>query len=234
MEYMPKPRQTPKNTPPPPQPERTEKNTPSYFSAVTLLLIIVAFGLGLGVGYLTWGKQSGTNKPQVDLVDDDPSIGPENAPVTIVEFSDYECPYCRKWHNEVWPQLQAQYGNKIRLIYRDMPMLGGHPNAAPAAEAANCANEQNKFWEYHDLLFNGGGLSDTLYLQYATALKLDTKQFQDCLTSHKYQSEVGKDYQVARGLGVTGTPTFFINGEQVVGAQPYEVFQQYIETAMAK
>lgn len=167
-------------------------------------------------------------------VDDDPSIGAEDAEITIIEFSDYECPYCRTWHNDVYSKLLDTYGDQVRFVYRDFPIESIHVNAKPAAEAANCAYEQDKFWDYHDKLFSMElGLSSEAYEQYATQLDLDIDQFQECMESGRYQEEVQSDFDFAANLGVRSTPTFFVNGIAVVGAQPFEVFQQVIERELA-
>jgi protein-disulfide isomerase len=227
------------------------------------ILMPLVFGLGLGIGYLVWGRipvgnaseamaqstseastpqdttqgASDANQqvPRYDIpVDDDPAIGPEDAPITIVEFSDYECPYCRKWHDEVFTKLQETYPEQVRLVYRDFPLSSIHANAVPAAEAANCANEQGKFWPFHENLFSMElGLSEGAYEEYASRLGLNVQSFLECLESDRYQAEVQADYQFAADLGVRSTPTFFINGIAIVGAQPFEVFQQVIEKELA-
>ncbi|MEN4013851.1 MAG: thioredoxin domain-containing protein [Bellilinea sp.] len=163
-----------------------------------------------------------------------PSFGPADAPITIIEFSDYECPFCTRWHAEVWPKLLETYGEKIRLVYRDFPLSSIHPNASEAAEAANCANEQGKFWEYHDLLFQASqGLGREAYEAYASQLDLDLDGFKACLDEKRYADEVTADYEFARQLGVQSTPTFFINGVALIGAQPFEVFQEVIDLELA-
>jgi protein-disulfide isomerase len=227
------------------------------------ILMPLVFGLGLGIGYLVWGRlPAGTASATVDQstsetgadpaaaqvstpatsqivrydvpVDDDPAIGPEDAPITIVEFSDYECPYCRKWHSEVFTKLQDEYPQQVRLVYRDFPLSSIHANAAPAAEAANCANEQGKFWPYHENLFSMElGLSDEAYQKYATRLGMNVQSFQECMESNRYEAEVQADYQFAADLGVRSTPTFFINGIAIVGAQPFDVFKQVIDKELA-
>jgi protein-disulfide isomerase len=167
-------------------------------------------------------------------VDDDPMLGAEDAPITIVEFSDYECPYCRQWHSEVYTQLIDTYGDQIRFVYRDFPLESIHSNANSAAQAANCANEQGVFWEYHDKLFSmEQGLGNDAYLEYASQLDMDEGAFQECIGSGRYQDEVQSDFEFAANLGVRSTPTFFINGIAVVGAQPFDIFQQIIERELA-
>jgi len=167
-------------------------------------------------------------------VDDDPVLGADDAPITIVEFSDYECPYCRQWHVEVYSQLIETYGDQIRFVYRDFPLESIHSNANSAALAANCAHEQGVFWDYHDMLFSmEQGLGGEAYLEYASQLELDEGAFEECLKSERYQEEVQSDFEFAANLGVRSTPTFFINGIAVVGAQPFEIFQQVIERELA-
>ncbi|MHB0989376.1 MAG: DsbA family protein [Bellilinea sp.] len=166
--------------------------------------------------------------------DGDPSFGPANAPITIIEFSDFECPYCQRWHAEVWKMLVAAYPSQIRLVYRDFPLYSIHPNAGPAANAAECANEQGKYWEFHDLLFSGAEkLGETAYQTYASALNMDLNAFQQCLDENRYEAEVTADFEYASSIGISSTPTFFINGVALIGAQPFEVFQEVIELELA-
>jgi protein-disulfide isomerase len=167
-------------------------------------------------------------------VDDDPVLGAEDAPITIIEFSDYECPYCRQWHAEVYSQLIDTYGDQIRFVYRDFPLESIHSNAKSAAQAANCAHEQGVFWEYHEMLFSmEQGLGSEAYLEYASQLDADQAAFKECIDSGRYQEEVQADFEFAAELGVRSTPTFFVNGIAVVGAQPFEIFQQVIESELA-
>ncbi len=167
-------------------------------------------------------------------VDDDPMLGNKNAPITIVEFSDYQCPFCLRWHQDVFSKLEEKYGDKVRLVYRDFPLSEIHPQAEPAAEAADCAGEQDKYWDYHNLLFSGQKeLSQDTFLAYAQSLKLNMDNFKKCVEERRYQKEVQADYDFAAKLGVRSTPTFFVNGLAVVGAQPFEVFDQIISLELA-
>lgn len=212
----------------------------------------LAFLLGLAMGYLAWSRPAtGTNQatptagtqadsPQntykrYDIpVDDDPMLGPSDAPVTLVMYSDYECPYCRKWYEEVFKPLRDDYQGKIRFVYKDFPLYGLHANAAPAAEAANCAGDQGKYWEFQDKLFSmEQKLGTDGFTKYASDLSLDQTKFSACLTSRKYEKEVQADYDFATNLGVQSTPTFFINGLAVVGAQPLNVFTNIIDQELA-
>lgn len=210
-----------------------------------VLFVVVAFGTGLGLGYLAWGtrfpvevaapESRAESAPQRISVPTEgfPSIGPADAPITLVEFSDFECPYCRQWFSETWPQLQKAYAGKIRLVYRDFPLYGLHPDAEAAAEAANCAGEQGQYWPFHDRLFSGKALTMDTYQSYAAELKLDQAKFQDCMSTHRYQKYVQDNYAFGQTLGITGTPTFFLNGIPMVGAQPFSVFKSYIDQELA-
>ena len=176
--------------------------------------------------------------PETELVevsvDDDPMKGDLNAPVTIIEFSEYQCPFCKKYVDETYQKIMEEYVDtgKVRYIFRDFP-LGFHPNAKPAAIASECAHEQGKFWEYHDLLFeNQNSLNLENYKKWAVDLGLDTEQFNGCLDSEKYKKEVEKDLADGQSYGVSGTPAFFVNGKMISGAQPFAAFKQAIEEAL--
>jgi len=184
------------------------------------------------------GGQNNAGQPSRTLpgADDDPSIGSPDAPVTIIEFSDFQCPFCARFSLDTLPQLKENYisKGKVRMVFRDFP-LGFHAQALPAAEAAECADEQGKFWEMHDKIFqNQGSLGTSSYKQWAKDLGLDSAKFDACLDSGKYANEVNKDLQDGQSAGVSGTPTFFINGKEVVGAQPFSVFQQVIDAELKK
>ena len=167
-------------------------------------------------------------------LDDDPVLGPADAPITIIEFSDYECPYCRKWHVEVFGPLLETFPDQIRFVYRDFPLTSIHPNAVAAAEAANCAGDQDMYWEFNELLYSGSqGLGPETYIQYAKSLKINLDEFNECTASRRHQDEVMADLEWAANLGVRSTPTFFLNGIAIVGAQPYETFKQVIEKELA-
>lgn len=209
-------------------------------------LITVAFAIGLLVGYFIWGQPSTTEAvaqpaiPEEEIVRYDiptegfPSTGPDDASIVIVEFSDFECPYCTKWHNEVYLPLIEEYPDQIKLVYRNFPLVGLHANAFLASEAAFCAGDQGEYWAYHEKLFEGEyGLGETAFLTYAQEINLDMATFSDCLTSHKYKEFVQADMDFAAELGVRSTPTFFLNGLAIVGAQPLEIFTQIIEQELA-
>ena len=162
-----------------------------------------------------------------------PSKGPAGAKIEMIEFSDFQCPYCLRAFPIVKQVLQT-YGDRIRFVYRNYP-LPNHPQSRPAAEAGACAAEQGKFWEYHDRLFsNQDKLSDTDLKQHAVALGLNAGQFTECVNTRKYQKDVDADIEAGNELGVTGTPAFFINGRALDGAQPFEVFKQVIDEELAR
>ncbi len=170
----------------------------------------------------------------IDL-DDDPVLGNKNAPVTIVSFEDYQCPFCGRAFQETFPQLKKEYidTGKVKYVYRDFP-LSFHPEAQPAAEAAECADEQGKFWEYHDGIFNDQAtMGRSLYLSLAEEIGMDVEQFTQCIDTGKYRQEVQADFNYGSQVGVSGTPTFFINGIELVGAQPYQAFKQIIDAELA-
>jgi protein-disulfide isomerase len=163
---------------------------------------------------------------------DSPARGPASAPIELVEFSDFQCPFCLRAHPTV-QQVLSTYGDKIRFVYRNYP-LPSHPNARPAAEAAQCANEQGKFWEYHDRLFaDQTKLSDADLKASAAALGMDAPKFNTCLDSHKYKTRIDTDLQAGNEAGVNGTPAFFVNGRLLNGAQPYEEFKRVIDEELA-
>ena len=166
-------------------------------------------------------------------VDDDPAKGPAGAPVTIVEFSDYQCPFCGRVEAAV-KQVLENYKDKVRFVYRDFP-LPMHPFAAKASEAAQCANDQGKFWEYHDALYADQSKLAVADLQ-ATAERLGLKPepFKTCLESGKYTAEVSKDMADAQKAGVGSTPAFFINGIPLTGAREYSAFAEIIDRELAK
>ena len=169
------------------------------------------------------------------LEDDDAIKGDPNAPVTIVEFSDFECAFCARFYQQTLNQIDEQYikTGKVKLVYRDFP-LGFHAQAQKAAEAAECAGEQDMFYEMHDLLFERGVTGGVAsFKQYAAEIELNTEEFDQCLDSGSMAAEVKKDMADGQAAGITGTPGFFVNGEKIVGAQPFAAFQPVIEAALA-
>jgi protein-disulfide isomerase len=165
-------------------------------------------------------------QPRVKVAASGPARGPEGAPVTIVEFSDFECPYCRRAESTV-KQVLDRYQDRVRFVYRHFP-LGIHPRARPAAEAAACADQQGRFWDYHEKLFSGG-LEDADLQRYASELGLDTASFQQCVSQHKTKDVVMSDLEAGKAAGVSGTPAFFVNGIMISGARPVDFFTKVID-----
>ncbi len=172
--------------------------------------------------------------PRVEVAHDPARLrGNPKAAVMIVEFSDYQCPYCRSVEPTV-KQVLAKYGDKVSLSYRDFPLTAIHSQAMISAEASRCALEQGKFWEYHDQLFTASKLEKNDLIEYARNLKLDDKRFESCLTSEKYKADIEKDEQAGRKAGVNGTPGFFINGLEISGAKPKDEFERVIDDELAR
>jgi len=158
--------------------------------------------------------------------------GNPDAPVTIVEFSDFQCPYCKK-SEETLGDLLAKYKGRVKLAYLDFPLREIHPQAEQAAEAARCAGEQGKFWEYHDTLFaDQSKLDEASLAERARNLKLDERAFQTCLAGGKFKNSVEADIQQGNKIGVAGTPAYFINGVFLSGAQPQAEFEKIIDQAL--
>lgn len=240
----------------------------NYTPYYVLLLIVFAFLLGAlttKVQYLE-GNKTNTNaqaatanavnptgaaaqqqQPQTPAAHVDnvatghfPVMGQDNAPVTIVEFADFRCPFCQQFFTNTLPQIKKDYidTGKVKLYWRDFPFLG--PSSTVAGNAAECANDQGKFWDMHDYFYqNQPSESDTsMYTtdkltSIAGTLGMDTNQFNSCLSSNKDNNNVSQDLADGQKYGVTGTPTFFINGDSLVGAQPYSAFKTIIDQKLA-
>jgi len=214
--------------------------------AIIIAAIIISLSIVLGRG---GGGNSGLpvagdteQGAKIDVsADDDPFLGDDDADITVIEFSDYQCPFCRTFWSQTLPQLKTDYidTGKVKFVYRDYP-LPFHPAAEISALAANCAGEQNKYWEMHDKLFSeqqkqGTGTityGEAELKQWASQIGLNSSKFNSCLDSKKYQSEVQKDLADGSSAGVNGTPTFFINGRMLVGAQPFSAFQTAIDAEL--
>jgi len=228
----------------------------SHFYSV---LVVLAFAVGILVGYVAWGRDvpitvvapaaaqqpSGavaeapvTQEPQFTRYDIPtegyPSLGPDDAKITIVEFSDFQCPYCRRFHDETYKPLLDAYPGQIRFVYRNLPLPPTlHPEAMSAAIASLCAKDQNAYWDYHEKLFSSETLGEETYIQYAADLGLDVEEFTACLSSGKHDEFIQQDMSFSSNLGIQSTPTFFINGLALVGAQPLSSFQQIIDKELA-
>jgi protein-disulfide isomerase len=163
-----------------------------------------------------------------------PFKGTERAAVTIVKFEDFQCPYCKTVQG-TFPELLKRYDGKVRLVHKDLPLDAIHPQARQAAEAARCAGEQGKFWEYHDKLYANSPKAGVEELKsYAKEVGLNAASFDQCFTSGKFRGLVQKDLSEGAQLGLTGTPTFFINGREISGAQPVEAFAAIIDEELGQ
>jgi len=185
---------------------------------------------------------SGVQRVDVSA-DDDPVLGEAGAPVTIIEFSDFQCPYCRQFWRDTLPQIKANYIDKglVKLVYRDFPLSNIHPSAQAAAEAGECAQSQGKFWEFHDAVFaaqdeqSAGTVAFTAddVKSWGAEVGL-VAAFNECVDSGSNRAEVLKDFQDGAKAGVGGTPTFFVNGIAVEGALPYTQFQQLLDQELSE
>jgi protein-disulfide isomerase len=236
----------------------TIKVTRSTFKLLAFVVLAFALGFFIGNGFTFTGQATATaaaptaptqpSAPSAPSVpsnvalfsDEDPFEGNPEAPVIIVEFSDFQCPFCGRFYTESLGQIKSQYVDtgKVKFIYRDFPLASIHPQAQSSAEAAQCALEQGNFWDFHDILFERqGSLSPDNYKTWASELGLDAQQFSDCFDSGKHRASVQTDFSEGSAAGVSGTPTFFIGNEEkgferVVGAQPFSVLQQVIESKL--
>jgi len=172
-------------------------------------------------------------------VDDDPVLGSADAKVLMIEFGDYQCPSCRMFWKDVEPRLKKDYidTGKVKLVFRDFPLMQIHPEALLAAMAVDCAGEQGKYWQYHDKVFREQyNRGDDIIRMKAADLKkwakeigIDQPKFDECLDSEKFKGEVMKDKADGDAAGVQGTPTFFINGRVMGGAQQYQEYKKLID-----
>jgi protein-disulfide isomerase len=172
--------------------------------------------------------------PRLDVRPDPSRLrGNPDAPIQMVEFSDFQCPYCLKAY-PIAREVLAKYPEQVNLSYRDYPLREMHPEAQLAAEASRCAGEQGKFWEFHDLLFeNPSRMNEEAFSEYAALLGTDSERFQACLQSGRFKQSIEEDFQEGMRLGIMGTPAFFINGILVSGAQSVSVFEKLIESELA-
>jgi protein-disulfide isomerase len=202
-------------------------------STVKLALVFV---LGFGLGFLLRGGLTDSRvvySGAMTEVEGREAWGPDDAPVTIVEYTDYECSFCARYSQTILPQILDAYEGRIRYLVRHFPLAQIHRRATRAAQAAVCAEQQGAFWEYHDLLFSGAqGLSEEGFQAYASQAELDVNQFGDCMASMESAQVVQDDLERGMDYGVTGTPAFFINGRVVYGAQPLENFRRIIDAAL--
>ncbi len=199
-----------------------------------LMLILAACSMYISQSQVA--PSSETNpilEPLPPDIDADPSLGPADAKVTIVEYADFECPFCQSVQ-ETLKTLMKEYAGQVRLVFKNYP-IGSHGNAIIAAEAGECANEQGKFWEMHDKIFSSSpSLEEKDLKKYAEETGLDIAGFNACFDSGKYREEVGRDIADGGRLSVDGVPAFFINGRSLIGAQPIEGFRKIIDEELSK
>jgi protein-disulfide isomerase len=198
-------------------------------------MLFISFALLLGPGHAA--AQSMTRDDIVALLAKGPSRGSESAPVTIVELADFQCIYCGKFWKETLPRIEESHikTGQVRFVYRHFAILG--EQSAAAAQAADCAGDQGKFWAYHDVLLASQGplaFMEQNLKRYAKELRLDGVAFNQCLDSGKYAQKVEAETGVGTMLGLRGTPSFFINGRLLVGAHPYEIFRVLIQEELKK
>jgi protein-disulfide isomerase len=190
------------------------------------LLRLAAVSLLLG-----WAAAAAADDPPRFTADPAMTRGPAGAPVTIFEWSDYQCPFCRE-AQQVMGRLQAEFPDQIKITFKDFP-LRSHPLAVPAAMAARCAGAQGRYWEYHDLLFLAQpDFSREDLVGYARRLGLDRESFAQCFDTARFQDAVLADQREGREAGVRATPTFFINGRKIEGALPIETFREAVQHAL--
>jgi protein-disulfide isomerase len=242
---------------------RFKFQSPSMIAYLVFTLIIFAFLLGMltnKIIYLEKAAKTAAEAPSQNAQATEPSVAPppavvdvengklpllgnKDAKVTIVEFSDFQCPFCKRYFDETHQQINDTYvkTGKVKFAYRHYP-LSFHPNAEKAAEAAECANEQGAFWQYHDLLFGNqdnwtpleSSAAADSFTNLAGQAGIDTNQFRSCLDTGKYKANVDADLADGGKAQVDGTPTFFINGNRVVGAVPFADLQKVIEEELKK
>lgn len=186
-------------------------------------------------------QQQGGNEPQQvgePDISNRPVLGDEDAPVTIVEYSDFECPFCQRFFQDTYPQLKEQYidTGKAKLVYKDFPLPNIHPMAEPAAIAGKCVyrlSDSETFFEYHDTIFNNqGGLSEASLEQWATDLGVSQSEYQSCIENPEVKEQVDADFNEGSEFGISGTPSFVIEGQLLVGAQPISAFQDIIDAEL--
>lgn len=203
-----------------------------------LMMSAIAVVVAVIAGVVILNQTGGQAQPQPVEASLDKSEGAPDAPVVVVEYADFQCPYCRQFAIGPEQQLKADYveTGQVRFVFRHMAFIGDESRWA--AEASECANEQGRFWDYHDKLFaaqtgeNVGDFSPDNLKRFAADLQLDTQQFNQCLDSHKYQNKVQQEVAEAQQLKVNSTPTLFVNGQLIKRGSDYQVLQTAIEAAL--
>ncbi len=204
--------------------EKKENIAAIVIFLVLMLIIVAAFTRGFGL------LKKGEEYERVDVrLGDDPFKGNTNASVLIIAFSDYDCGYCKN-AEQTMQNILEKYPEEIIYVFKDYPLTRAHPHSYNASLAAECAKEQGMYWEYHDYLYEHSDQMGSQYLkEYAKLLGLDSESFNKCFEQEKYSYEIEEDIEAARNAGVSGTPTFFINGIKVIGAKPEKEFISIIK-----
>lgn len=211
-------------------------------------LLVIGALVGLALGWLAWraaeapesatgagSAASGIEYVEGVDVSNDPVLGPADAPVTIVEFSDFECPFCSRFARQTAPALRRQYGDRIRWIFVNYPLRSIHPNAYEAALAGECAVAQDRFWPFYDALFSGRHrISASGYADAAREAGLDSDRFETCYDNADYAAEVALDMKEGEKFYILGTPTFYVNGKRMEGAQRPEAFAAVIDSIISE
>ncbi len=204
---------------------RQKKNNNQVFY---LLLGVLAIAV---LAFVFWPKSSSISASNSRIAED-PFLGQKIAKVTITEYSDFGCPACRAWHNSgILDRIMDKYGDDIKFVWKDFPVIT--PQSPKAAEAGQCAQDQAKFWEYHDLVYTSRGLGISSLKSFAKELNLDTAAFDKCLDSGLHKATVDKDLNEARSLRLRGTPSFIVNGTKLTGPPSYERLANIIENNLA-
>jgi len=217
-----------------------EQNLKVVAGSIVLAGLVIAGAIIYQPGALPEYKAQVAENPTANAVvdiGDNAVLGNAEAPVTVVIFGDYQCSFCKKAFNTAEKQMRDEYvaSGQVKMVFRDYPLDSIHPSARPAAEAANCAGAQGKYWEYHDSLFAKQEQLGTLdYVALAGELQMNTNNFSSCVKSKTYAGEVQTDLEAGISLGVEGTPATFINGVLISGAYPYEAYKAEIEKALAQ
>lgn len=193
-----------------------------------LPMIIGVFVVVAILGFVLWPK----TKASASRIAEDPFLGSETAAVTITEYSDFGCPSCQAWHSSgVRDRLLADYDGKVKFVYNDYPIIT--PQSPKAAEAAQCAYDQGKFWEYHDHMFDRSNISVSALKGYASQIGLDTDAFNSCLNSGLHKATVNHDLREGRNRGLNSTPSFIVNGTRITGQASYERLANMIDNILA-
>jgi protein-disulfide isomerase len=214
--------------------------SPLGLKQYSLIIGVVVVAVIVVAAFVILGQGSGATSAQPGEVSQDKSIGSPNAPVVVVEYADFQCPYCKQFAVGPEQQLRKEYvdSGKVRFAFRHMAFIG--TESVWAAEATECANEQERFWDYQDRLYqeqgaeNSGTFSQENLKRFAADLKLDTQKFNECLDTNKYQAKIDQDMAEAQRLGVSSTPTLFVNGQLIRNGSDYPVLQAAVEAALKK